>query len=263
MADSPGSPLSSLASDDLIEGLKMEEREASVDAVPDNGSDQVMMPPSKRQKTKAGGGGRGARAPSWDMRTSSPVNGTQEDDTDISSDSSGDIPASPATLALLPEEDPAYPQVTACKWDGCPAGDLGNMDALVLHIHDDHIGSRQKKYACEWERCPRKGMPHASGYALKAHMRSHTREKPFYCALPGMSVEHSRQRWTWRRLHFISPWHWQDVLLTGDARQNVIDHLPDPTPWPSTCERCTRPKRCGRLTPFRRAIRPKHLTFLD
>lgn len=64
-------------------------------------------------------------------------------------------------------------------------GDLGDMDALVEHIHKDHIGARQKKYACEWEDCNRKGMPHASGYALRAHMRSHTREKPFYCALPG------------------------------------------------------------------------------
>jgi hypothetical protein len=59
------------------------------------------------------------------------------------------------------------------------------MDRLVEHIHNDHIESRQKKYTCEWVGCPRKSMPHASGYALKAHMRSHTREKPFYCYLPG------------------------------------------------------------------------------
>ena len=58
------------------------------------------------------------------------------------------------------------------------------MDNLVDHIHDVHIGQRQKKYSCEWEKCARKGMPHASGYALRAHMRSHTREKPFYCQLP-------------------------------------------------------------------------------
>ena len=58
------------------------------------------------------------------------------------------------------------------------------MDQLVSHIHTVHIGQRQKKYSCEWEGCSRKGMPHASGYALRAHMRSHTREKPFYCALP-------------------------------------------------------------------------------
>jgi uncharacterized Zn-finger protein len=66
------------------------------------------------------------------------------------------------------------------------------MDNLVEHLHDDHIGTRQKKYSCEWSDCTRKGIPHASGYALRAHMRSHTREKPFYCTLPGTSRPQSR-----------------------------------------------------------------------
>ncbi|KAG7147306.1 INO80 complex subunit 1 like protein [Verticillium longisporum] len=101
---------------------------------------------------------------------------------DVSEDTEGDIPSSPIN-ARLDEED-FQEQITHCAWDGCGAGDFGNMDKLVEHIHNDHIESRQKKYTCEWNGCNRKSMAHASGYALKAHMRSHTREKPFYCYLP-------------------------------------------------------------------------------
>ncbi|ROT37437.1 zinc finger protein [Sodiomyces alkalinus F11] len=101
---------------------------------------------------------------------------------DVSEDTEGDIPSSPIN-ARLDEED-FQEQVTTCAWDGCEAGDFGNMDRLVEHIHNVHIESRQKKYTCEWLGCSRKSMAHASGYALKAHMRSHTREKPFHCYLP-------------------------------------------------------------------------------
>ncbi|KAF8422029.1 hypothetical protein EV426DRAFT_535926 [Tirmania nivea] len=100
---------------------------------------------------------------------------------DISSDTSGSVPGSPRDHHN--DDGEFAEQVTVCRWAGCNA-DLGNMDALVKHIHDGHIGSRKAKYACEWDDCSRKGMTHASGYALRAHMRSHTREKPFYCTLP-------------------------------------------------------------------------------
>ncbi|KZF22271.1 hypothetical protein L228DRAFT_239259 [Xylona heveae TC161] len=188
MAESPGSPLSELSSEDFPDDVKTEEHEHERDPVPEH-----AMPPSKRQRLSG---------PSWDARhpySSShrprhdehDENGAHGDEgdeteTDISSDTSGDIPGSPSGVLSQLQDEEAYghEQITVCRWDGCPKGDLGNMDNLVTHIHDDHIGTRQKKYACEWEDCSRKGMPHASGYALRAHMRSHTREKPFYCALP-------------------------------------------------------------------------------
>ena len=58
------------------------------------------------------------------------------------------------------------------------------MDNLVNHINEAHIEPKQKKYTCEWETCNRKSASHASAYALRAHMRSHTKEKPFMCQLP-------------------------------------------------------------------------------
>jgi hypothetical protein len=144
------------------------------------------MPPSKRRRTGIS---------TWDQHT--PISSIHEDmppgspTASISSDSSHDLPNSPSTLALIGgglEDDYSgwgRDQVTVCQWEGCDANDLGHMDALVKHIHDEHIGSRQKKYLCEWRDCARKGQSHASGYALRAHMRSHTKEKPFYCTLPG------------------------------------------------------------------------------
>lgn len=171
MADSPGSPLSSHASSEFADDVKFDEREQSVDSLPESG-DVHLMPPSKRQKLGQF---------SYRSTPASQLEAPDDEDGDISSDSSASIPSS--ELGTIDED---YEQVTFCKWEDCESGDLGNMDELVHHIHEDHIGTRQKKYTCEWQGCIRQGHNHASGYALKAHMRSHTKEKPFMCFLPGM-----------------------------------------------------------------------------
>jgi uncharacterized Zn-finger protein len=88
----------------------------------------------------------------------------------------------------------------------------------VQHLHNEHIGSRQKRYSCEWIDCTRKGQTHASAYALRAHMRSHTREKPFYCTLPGMFLSDP------------SPPPRQQRQFTYHTKQNVtatsLDQMP-------------------------------------
>jgi hypothetical protein len=154
-----GSPLSDLSSD-AFEG----EEEHDILAAD-------IMPPAKRQKL----GDSHMRA--------TPVPIVEEDALSISTDTSGEVPNDPSNLR--PDDEDTHEQVTVCSWMDCDAGDLGDMDKLVDHIHNEHIETRQKKYTCEWTDCSRRSMTHASGYALKAHMRSHTREKPFYCALPG------------------------------------------------------------------------------
>jgi hypothetical protein len=159
------SPLSSMSS--------------SEDEFPDEATEVLDDgPPAKRLKTAARSNTPSAIAHDPDAEHD-PLEGMS----DVSSDTDGDVPSSPVNARQ--DEDDFQEQITVCAWEGCRSGDMGNMDKLVEHIHNDHIESRQKKYTCEWVGCSRKSMPHASGYALKAHMRSHTREKPFYCYLPG------------------------------------------------------------------------------
>ncbi|KAK3309965.1 uncharacterized protein B0T15DRAFT_19787 [Chaetomium strumarium] len=164
--DSPmdDSPLSSMSSSE-------DEFPDEVTEVMDEG------PPAKRIKTIAR-----SNTPSAVVHDTEADADPLEGMSDVSSDTDGDVPSSPTNAR--PDEDDHQEQITVCAWEGCRAGDMGNMDRLVEHIHNDHIEGRQKIYTCEWVGCSRKSLPHASGYALKAHMRSHTREKPFYCYLP-------------------------------------------------------------------------------
>ncbi|KAK2767761.1 hypothetical protein FQN54_003920 [Arachnomyces sp. PD_36] len=172
MADSPGSPLSSLASEEFTEDMKFDDQAHS-----------PHMPPSKRRRT------------AFDRHT--PISSIHDEpgpvspSTSISSDTSGELPISPNTSSyiggVLVEDDysgQGAGQITVCRWDGCDVGDMGDLDGLVKHIHDEHLGNRPKKYSCEWSDCNRKGQTHANRSALRDHMRSHTREKPHYCHLP-------------------------------------------------------------------------------
>ncbi|EXJ58579.1 hypothetical protein A1O7_06006 [Cladophialophora yegresii CBS 114405] len=202
-----GSPLSDIDSDEFPEEVKFgnRQRSGSRDSTISASDDEttsamsttapVDMPPAKRRKTGAS---------SYDHATpqsASTVIPPRSPTGSISSDTSGSVPTSPSFANLGPThplstayaaaqanpENPDsadYIQVTKCLWEGCVDQEQGNMDNLVAHINDIHIVPRQKKYYCEWEGCVRKGQPHTSAYALKAHMRSHTKEKPFMCQLP-------------------------------------------------------------------------------
>lgn len=194
MADSPGSSdLSSPPSedydhdqdhdndnnDDALSTVGPPSRRRSPEATPARDVERLGPPAAKRRRTNHNASLLGyERAPS-----SQP----EEDDAiSLSSDGYSDGPGSP-THDEWTVRDEAQVE---CLWLGCIFGPAANNDELVEHVQSVHCatgGPKKTKYVCEWGECQRKSSNHPSGYALKAHMRSHTKEKPYYCSLPGMT----------------------------------------------------------------------------
>lgn len=179
----PSSPLSSApsadshAQEDQLSTAVPSSR-PSVDITNDA---EHLQPPAKRRKT-----GQSAAA-HFDRAPSSQPGADDDDNISLSSDGWSSAPGSPSHDEYTMRDEAQ----TQCLWRDCGYGGASNNDELVQHVQHTHCatgGPKKTKYVCEWGECQRKTSNHPSGYALKAHMRSHTKEKPYYCALPGMNL---------------------------------------------------------------------------
>lgn len=194
----------------------------------DDHADTLKPPPSKKRRVTAL-----AQSPQRPATPSSTAAAPVADySSDISSDTSGSCPPSPRAFKDIAVANDEYAvaaeHVLICQWERCPTGDLGNQDDLVKHMSDVHVPeSKYEDYACAWGDCRTRTKPQKSAYALRAHMRSHTKEKPFYCSLPGM--------------HILRMFH-PHCYTNAPNLQNATVASLAPMPSPNTCAPSMRTK---------------------
>ncbi|KAG1454418.1 hypothetical protein G6F56_007326 [Rhizopus delemar] len=82
-------------------------------------------------------------------------------------------------------------QMYSCKWVSCDA-QAPTLDKLMTHICNSHVGSGKATYHCEWQGCLRDKKPFMKRHKMHNHMRTHTGERPFVCAVIGCNKTFSR-----------------------------------------------------------------------
>lgn len=75
-------------------------------------------------------------------------------------------------------------EVTVCQWGECSAT-FASAQEVGQHVNEEHVGKKQSQYQCFWKNCLRNGEPLPNRFALIAHLRRHTGERPFQCPTCG------------------------------------------------------------------------------